>query len=139
MVDTRTFGLRNPGNKVEIDENLEPEKTIDSDSNLPNFDDTDFMICSSSIPGFSLASKRWCFFNVELLKNVEFRKGAFPALILPEVQKEMIRSLVTVHSDENLSFDDVIKDKGKGMIFLLHGVPGVGKTLTAGTKFRTVV
>jgi hypothetical protein len=136
MVDARTFGLRNPGNKIEIHEELGPEK--DSDSDLPDFDDTDFMICSDRIPGFSLANKRWCLFSVELLKNVKFNKGAFPALILPKVQKEMIRSLVTVHSDENLSFDDVIKGKGKGMIFLLHGVPGVGKTLTAGMKPKVV-
>lgn len=44
----------------------------------------------------------------------------------------MIRSLVTAHQNEKLGFDDVIKGKGKGTIFLFHGAPGVGKTLTAG-------
>ncbi len=56
----------------------------------------------------------------------------FQSLLLPQDQKEMIHSLVKIHSDERLSFDDVIKGKGRGMIFLLHGMPGVGKTLTAG-------
>jgi len=30
-----------------------------------------------------------------------------------------------------VDFDDLIKGKGKGMVFLLHGPPGVGKTFTA--------
>ena len=47
-------------------------------------------------------------------------------------QKQMILSLVKIHMDSRLSFDDLIKSKGKGMIFLLHREPGVGKTLTAG-------
>jgi len=44
----------------------------------------------------------------------------------------MVHSLVKIHADERLQFDDHIQGKGKGMIFLLHGEPGVGKTLTAG-------
>jgi len=139
MIDAHTFGLRNPANKIETDAELDPEKSIDNDSDLPHFDDTDYMICNDCIPGFSLANKRWCLFNVEFLKDVAFNKDAFPALILPTVQKDMICSLVTAHSDQNLSFDDVIKGKGKGMIFLLHGVPGVGKTLTAGMKLKAML
>ncbi|RDL38442.1 uncharacterized protein BP5553_02782 [Venustampulla echinocandica] len=54
----------------------------------------------------------------------------FPFQSVPD-QKDMILSLVNIHSDQRVAFDDVIKGKGKGMIFLLHGVPGVGKTLTA--------
>jgi DNA polymerase III delta prime subunit len=42
---------------------------------------------------------------------------------------------VQVHEDDRLGFDDMIKGKGKGMVFLLHGEPGVGKTLTAGELF----
>jgi len=44
----------------------------------------------------------------------------------------MILSLVEVHQDERMQYDDVITGKGKGVIFLLHGEPGTGKTLTAG-------
>lgn len=31
---------------------------------------------------------------------------------------------------------DFVKGKGKGLIFLLHGKPGVGKTYTAGNSFQ---
>lgn len=86
------------------------------------------------MPGFSLVDKRWAFFEVDLIEDVEYNSDAFGKLIFEEEQKQMILSLVKVHTDDRISFDDVIKSKGRGMIFLLHGVPGVGKTLTAGTE-----
>jgi len=71
-------------------------------------------------------------FDVELIRNVNFNTKAFEALLLPPEQKSMIHSLVKIHANDGASFDDIIKGKGKGMVFLLHGAPGVGKTLTAG-------
>lgn len=43
----------------------------------------------------------------------------------------MLTSLANVHTEDS-RFDDLIEGKSKGLIFLLHGEPGVGKTLTAG-------
>jgi hypothetical protein len=43
----------------------------------------------------------------------------------------MIHSLIKIHKDERLHFDDLIKGKGKGMVFLLYSEPGVSKTLIA--------
>jgi DNA polymerase III delta prime subunit len=71
-------------------------------------------------------------FDVASIKDVDLNKKAFEALLLLPDQKSMIHSLVRVYTNEGAEFDDVFKGKGKGMIFLLHGVPGVGKTLTAG-------
>jgi DNA polymerase III delta prime subunit len=34
--------------------------------------------------------------------------------------------------------DDIISGKGKGLIFLLTGPPGLGKTLTAGVYFYSL-
>lgn len=34
---------------------------------------------------------------------------------------------------------DFVKGKGRGLIFLLHGKPGVGKTCTAGNPHANVV
>jgi signal recognition particle GTPase len=76
---------------------------------------------------------RWCYFHVDQTREVDFNSRAFESLLLPQDQKDMIYSLVNIHSDQRVAFDDVIKGKGKGMVFLLHGVPGVGKTLTAGS------
>jgi AAA+ superfamily predicted ATPase len=53
----------------------------------------------------------------------------FDSLELGHRQKTLIHSLVKQHSSTD--FDDVIKGKGKGLIGLLSGSPGCGKTLTA--------
>jgi hypothetical protein len=99
----------------------------------PPLSEDDYLICDHQVAGFSLARKCWCRFEVENLSEIEYDVGAFEALLLPKEQKDMIRCLVKIHAGKQTGFDDVITGKGKGMIFLLHGVPGVGKTLTAGT------
>jgi hypothetical protein len=95
-------------------------------------EDDEYIICHNMIPGFALSEKKWGFFDVDLIEDVELNVDAWNSLMIKEHQKRMILSLVQVHEDQKLEFDDVIKGKGKGMIFLLHGEPGVGKTLTAG-------
>ena len=112
------------------------ERFSTENGSFGNFSDDDFLICNRTMPGFSLANKRWGYFNVDCIEDVELNSRAFDRLFLAEGQKEMIHSLVQVHTSETSDFDDVIKGKGKGMVFLLHGVPGVGKTLTADDYYR---
>lgn len=80
------------------------------------------------VRGFSFVTKQWGRFPVANLSHVQFRKDAYDQLVLEDTKKVMIRSLVQ-HSHNN--FEDIISGKGGGCIFLLHGEPGVGKTLTA--------
>ena len=91
-----------------------------------------YLICDDQVFGYSLTDKRWCTFKLDLVEDINYSEAAFDGLLLPNDQKETILSLVRVHTNETLQFKDLIQDKGKGMIFLLHGEPGVGKTLTAG-------
>ncbi|KUI55602.1 ATPase family AAA domain-containing protein 3B [Cytospora mali] len=61
----------------------------------------------------------------------------FDHLVLEEGQKPMIQALVAQHFRDKESRTgqaepvDIVKGKGKGLILLLHGAPGVGKTSTA--------
>jgi len=96
-----------------------------------NVTDKHYILCYFKVPGFSLADKKWCWFMLDYIQAVDFDETAFDALILPDKQKRLIRALATKHTLREDSFDDVIKEKGKGCIFLLHGPPGVGKTATA--------
>ena len=74
---------------------------------------------------------------------MKWNRGAFDRLVLPPQTKELVRALVTVRTSQRgvkqgLGLagkrEDIISGKGNGLIMLLHGGPGTGKTLTAGTK-----
>lgn len=129
MIDSKTFGLAKPSHHPYFP----PDRLIDTknDEHL-KLSENDFLICHHRMQGFALSNKRWCFFEIDNIKEIRYNSDAFETLVLPREQKETILSLVRVHADKRLGFDDIIKGKGMGMIFLLHGIPGVGKTLTVG-------
>ncbi|KAJ7577792.1 P-loop containing nucleoside triphosphate hydrolase protein [Mycena floridula] len=92
----------------------------------------DYAIICPIMLGFSLGMKCWGGFAMSHLREVEWNDSAFDSLVLGEKQKKLIRGLVFQHSlPENDLFDNVIKNKGHGLIGLLAGTPGCGKTLTA--------
>ncbi|EAT87525.1 hypothetical protein SNOG_05134 [Parastagonospora nodorum SN15] len=52
--------------------------------------------------------------------------------VLKEEKKELIRALISVHIGQKQTVKtDFMDGKGEGLIILLHGGPGTGKTLTA--------
>lgn len=55
------------------------------------------------------------------------------SLVLDNNRKRFISALVTHYGlrIDNSGFDDFVRDKGKGLVGLLAGPPGVGKTFTA--------
>lgn len=73
-------------------------------------------------------------FAVAHISPIEWNPGAFDSLVLPSAQKKIIKALVESHAnrarESKVGFDDVIKGKGRGLVAVLHGRPGVGKTLT---------
>lgn len=81
-----------------------------------------------TVPGFSFPSKRWGEILVSNIEPVVFDENAFTRLVLPEAKKKLVKALV---ENSRTAFSDIISGKGAGCIFLLHGSPGVGKTLTA--------
>lgn len=69
----------------------------------------------------------------------------FDNLVLPGDHKRIMQALVKNHKrgtrstsekDEQPDFSmDLVRGKGKGLIILLHGVPGVGKQLISSYPF----
>lgn len=89
------------------------------------------LTCTPLLRGYSLKSKLWLNFFVNSVKEIEWQKDAFDRLVLPKNQKELILGFTESQRKYRQDFDDVIEGKGRGMIVLLCGPPGVGKTLTA--------
>ncbi|KAJ3031884.1 hypothetical protein HK097_005402, partial [Rhizophlyctis rosea] len=82
-----------------------------------------------ALVGFSFTAKSWGHVLVSSLHPITFQHTAFDNLVLSEDRKQLIRALVKFGSDPDT--EDIISNKRGGSIFLLHGPPGVGKTLTA--------
>ncbi|TVY31516.1 ATPase family AAA domain-containing protein, partial [Lachnellula subtilissima] len=83
-----------------------------------------------SIKGFNLQRKRWVDLRVDRMDDVVWNKKAFQSLVLANKTKDLIQALISKQLDSEKS-TDLIHGKGNGLILLLHGGPGTGKTLTA--------
>lgn len=92
-----------------------------------------------SVHGFVLRSRKWRTFNINDIEDIKYNNG-FDDLVLPPGHKDTVEALVNRHSrgtetvgsrEEVKSSMDMVTGKGKGLIILLHGAPGVGKTSTA--------
>ncbi|KUI60967.1 Protein MSP1 [Cytospora mali] len=124
---------------------------IKTDDNALKEDE--LLIMSYSVFGFVLRDRTWAEFDLTYLTEVtsgaeasdttdddeadEDDRSAFGRLVLPKGHKDMVLSLISQHfrnkesqkhKDEQV---DIVRGKGKGLIILLHGAPGVGKTTTA--------
>ncbi|MDI1487539.1 MAG: hypothetical protein OHK93_006809 [Ramalina farinacea] len=84
------------------------------------------------VNGFSLRQKKWKIYHVNDLGDVHFREDAFNRLVLDESYKDILRRVIEHHSYEREDqLKDLVDGKGQGLLILLHGPPGVGKTLAA--------
>lgn len=98
-------------------------------SELAQLNEDQLYMTWPTVPGFSFTAKKWGEIIVEHVTDVVFDDKAFERLVLAKEKKTLIKSLV--ENNTRATFSDVITGKGGGCIFLLHGKPGVGKTLTA--------
>ncbi|KAK7548787.1 putative AAA family ATPase [Phyllosticta citricarpa] len=106
----------------------------DDDDRTKNqvFSEEELLIASPVVLGFSFADKRWLEFSIAGIREIEWNEGAFDSLVLPPNDKSIVKALVSSHKFHAAeTIDDVVQGKGKGLVFVLHGSPGVGKTLTA--------
>jgi hypothetical protein len=126
MVDPETYGLHNGWSKMR-----EPYVFAHGVRNYEDLTDSDYMVCAYWLNGFSLTHKTWCQMAVEDMADVDWNRDAFKKLVIDEERRDIIHGLVKSHRNDESTFDDIIADKGQGLVGLLTGSPGVGKTLTA--------
>ncbi|KAK8055023.1 hypothetical protein PG993_000250 [Apiospora rasikravindrae] len=100
--------------------------------------DEDYLIMSYRVYGFVLRSRKWHQLDMTYISEVAIigEGEGFDQLVLPPGHGDMVKSMIRQHlRDRKLASakrdkDDVL-NTGRGLIMLLHGVPGVGKTSTA--------
>jgi hypothetical protein len=124
MIDPVAFRTKDPDSIL-----INPE--ADTNVDLESLDDQDRICTSHRILGFSFQQKRWGAFAVSRMSDVVWNQGAFDLVIMPEKKHAIIRTLVQSHLSSVNLFGDIISGKGKGLVGLLSGGPGVGKSLTA--------
>jgi hypothetical protein len=90
--------------------------------------DDNLYMCWPYLYGFSLDKKFWFEFLVDKCADVVFNDAAIERLVLDQTKKNMLLALV---NNYQTCAKDFIKNKGEGLIILLPGPPGVGKTSTA--------
>lgn len=116
-------------------QNKDAWDAIDSPSELH---EDDKVLLPPRAYGFVLRSRKWAAFAIDNLKDVTYNDG-WSDLELPDGHKEAVLALVENHAGgqrkseqtETFTSMDLVRGKGKGLIILLHGEPGVGKTSTA--------
>ena len=101
------------------------------------------MLLPNRVYGFVLRSRKWYFLDIDHVHPLKRHSEGFEHLILPDGFARLVEGLVQAHSprdkptvtgtapQEPEHQVDLVHGKGKGLIILLHGAPGVGKTSTA--------
>ena len=116
-----------------------------SDSSLS---DDYVMLLPSRVYGYAMLNRKWFPLNINLVNDITPSQAhetaaRYEDLVLPDGHKKLLQAIVKnkvrdpkqTCSGREEGLDqlqmDVVKGKGKGLIILLHGAPGVGKTSTA--------
>ena len=92
----------------------------------------DLLIAPATVVAYSLSLKKWGLVEVQRCRPIEWRTDVYKKLQMDEGQKEVVRNVIESHHSTSSVFDDFIPGKGRGLVFLLFGPPGCGKTMTAG-------
>lgn len=157
------FWARYDGDKSMYDDtNYDQERTARQFSDIPilrgqqelaelSAEDDEVLLLPGLVYGFVIRLREFRALDVTLIRDVQLNKSGFDDLVLPTRHRKLIKALVDRHATGSRPVDegsadadaetkprepeniDLVRGKGKGLIILLHGAPGTGKTSTAET------
>ncbi|KAI0165436.1 hypothetical protein GGR52DRAFT_558701 [Hypoxylon sp. FL1284] len=127
MIDFRTYAELHPSNPYSKNQPIKKTR-YSTDASAPKA--PEIYLFPTQLPGFDLRRKKWVDIEVDRIRDITWNDQAFKSLVADEGMKELILALVTNHLAPDKG-TDLIQNKGNGLILLLHGSPGTGKTFTA--------
>lgn len=136
MVDAATYGeLRKRSEQLKREKSLAVLNGEFENGNEGTVSDREpegdeKLVFPNAIIGYDLRRKIWIDIEVDRICEVSWNLSAFDSLAIDADDKELVQALVT-NQIESSKGTDIIADKGTGLIILLHGGPGTGKTFTA--------
>ncbi|KAI0470354.1 hypothetical protein F4859DRAFT_486495 [Xylaria cf. heliscus] len=130
---------------------IHPRSRQEANAEENRIKDDEFLIMSAWVHGFVFQIRNFRTMNVSKVTSIKGsnsdlfdnksqtydREEAFDQLVLPPGHQNMIKSLIFQHFKDKQTPSvrqdrwDLVRGKGKGLVILLHGAPGVGKTTTA--------
>ncbi|KAE8143698.1 hypothetical protein BDV38DRAFT_276780 [Aspergillus pseudotamarii] len=101
----------------------------------------DYHLLPSRMFAYSLQDRMFLVVDVLNLERIKPSNEAFQSLVIDKNHKRMLLALVKSHfirkrnlpPGVHITSQDIVHNKGRGLVILLHGVPGVEKTSTAET------
>lgn len=122
---------------------VEGSRAFETDPKALELRDEDLALLPKRMFAYALRERRFLPIDLNLLKPVRREQGVFENLRIQSDYKDVVRGLVMSHFRRKVlerryadaategPGQDLIQGKGRGLVVLLHGVPGVGKTATA--------
>ncbi|KAK4121226.1 hypothetical protein N657DRAFT_601141 [Parathielavia appendiculata] len=107
---------------------------------VKDLDQDERMLLPRRLVGYAFRERRFVMLDIQSLRELPASDNVFRNLRINPAHKNMVISLVKSHLDKQALQrlqpraslnQDLVRGKGSGLVLLLHGVPGVGKTATA--------
>jgi hypothetical protein len=146
MIDCKTYHRLEPNDTFGVkelagDETAKREKArrrgvgatefVKEKKEFDKLSDENACLTNATVRGYSFTVKRFLEFFADQLEPIDWNTSCFDNLVLDAETKKTVRALVSMHAQKRDTLDDIVKGKGQGLVCVLHGPPGVGKTLTA--------